>query len=145
MEAVAATKAVTLTTEIPSNPLLCLGDETRLHQLCLILLDNAIKYNHSQGTVQIRLRRTTRHRIQLVVEDSGLGIPARDLPHIFDRFYRSASSKRQASGSGLGLAIATWIVREHHGHLDAQSHVGEGSRIIVELPIHGLESDTSAP
>jgi signal transduction histidine kinase len=110
------------------------GDETRLRQLLLILLDNALKYTDPGGRVDVALERLD-GRARIVISDTGIGIPARDLPHIFDRFYRVDRAREHASGgTGLGLAIAQWIVQAHHGVIRVESDLGSGTRFQVDLP-----------
>jgi signal transduction histidine kinase len=116
------------------GPVVVTGDETRLRQLILILLDNALKYTDPGGRVDVSLEHVD-GRARLVIADTGIGIPARDLPHIFDRFYRVDRAREHASGgTGLGLAIAQWIVQAHHGSIKVESDLGKGSRFQVDLP-----------
>jgi len=77
--------------------------------------------------------------VRILVRDTGEGIPAEDLPHIFDRFWHSDRSRSRAngSGSGLDLAIARQLVEAHGGHIDVRSEVGEGTVVIVHLPLDG--------
>ena len=111
------------------------GDSGRLHQLCVILINNAIQYT-TEGEIHIRLSRIRQSAVRLEVEDTGMGIEADDLPRIFDRFYRAEKSRsRGGSGAGLGLAIAKWIVDSHHGRIDVDSRVGQGAIFRVILPI----------
>jgi signal transduction histidine kinase len=109
-----------------------LGNADSLKQLLRILLDNAIKYTPSNGSIVLR-GLAADHRWGLQVADTGCGIPAAKLPHIFERFYR-ADSSRGGEGTGLGLAIAHWIVREHGGSIEVESHEGQGSTFTVWLP-----------
>ena len=75
-------------------------------------------------------------RAELSVDDTGIGIPAEDLPHVFERFYRVDKARtREAGGSGLGLAIAKWIVDVHSGEISVTSRCGEGSRFLVWIPV----------
>ncbi|MBV9280841.1 MAG: sensor histidine kinase, partial [Chloroflexi bacterium] len=116
------------------GPVIVEGDETRLRQLLLILLDNALKYTDQGGHVDVALRRDD-NRARLMVSDTGIGIPAEDLPRIFDRFFRvDRAREHESGGTGLGLAIAKWIVDAHHGTIKAESEVGKGMRFVVDLP-----------
>jgi signal transduction histidine kinase len=110
------------------------GDGDRLKQVFRILLDNAIAYTPSGGAVTIDL--TTKGSDAIVrVRDTGVGIPEKDLPHLFDRFYRTDHARdSRTGGSGLGLAIAKAIVDAHHGSISVESRVGEGSTFTVRLP-----------
>ncbi len=106
------------------------GDPDRLHQLGVILLDNAVQYTRS-GAVTLRL--TGGHGAVLTVSDTGPGIAPEHLPHIFERFYRGTAA-RQMDGTGLGLAIARWIAEEHGGRIQVDSLPGRGSTFVVWLP-----------
>jgi two-component system OmpR family sensor kinase len=111
-----------------------LGDPDRLKQLLLNLVDNAIKYTPKGGQVTLGLRRAKGWAV-LSVTDTGVGIPAEDLPHIFERFYRVDKARsRAAGGTGLGLSIAQWIVQAHGGRIEAQSEPGKGTTFTVWLP-----------
>lgn len=112
-----------------------LGDTDALKQLLLILLDNALKYTPSGGRITIALRRVA-DEAHVVVADTGVGIPAIDLPRIFERFYQTDTA-REAGGSGLGLAIARWIAGQHAGRIEVDSHPGRGSTFTVVLPACG--------
>lgn len=111
------------------------GDPVQIRQLLLILLDNALKYNHPGGRASLTVTLTP-NTVALEVADTGPGIPKEDLPHVFNRFYRSRATTRLAPGSGLGLAIADWIVRSHRGTIRAESTSGQGTRFLVEWPRH---------
>ncbi|MER3479520.1 MAG: hypothetical protein C4327_03290 [Meiothermus sp.] len=116
-------------------PLKLEGDRDHLKQLALILLDNAIKYTPPGGKVHLALFRQGSHA-ELRVTDTGNGIAAQDLPHVFDRFYRADQSRRRdPGGSGLGLSIAQWIVEQHGGEIRLESEVGKGTTAIVRLPL----------
>jgi signal transduction histidine kinase len=114
--------------------LLVQGDAGRLEQVLVILLDNAITYNRPGGTVVVTLGRTGDQAV-LEVRDTGPGISAADLPHLFERFYRGRGAGVVAEGSGLGLAIAHGIVRAHGGRLHVHSEPGVGSCFSVLLPL----------
>ena len=114
-----------------------MGDRTRLRQLMLNLVTNAIKYTPRGGRVEVSATRRPNDEIALVVRDTGIGIAANDLPHIFDRFWRADRARSRASergGFGLGLSISQWIVQAHGGSLVAQSRLGRGSLFTVLLP-----------
>lgn len=115
-----------------ASTVVVLGDPTRLRQALLILLDNALRFTPSGGT--IRLSAVTRgNRGVLSVEDTGQGIPAAHLPHIFDRFYQ-VDSARTGSHAGLGLAIARTVVEAQGGRIAATSRSGAGTRVEISLP-----------
>jgi two-component system sensor histidine kinase CiaH len=112
------------------------GDEMRLRELLLILLDNATKFTDAAGTVGLTLEAHAGKAV-VRVRDSGSGIPPEALPHVFDRFYRADKARSQTEGgAGLGLAIAKWIVEGHRGSIRVDSYPGTGTTFTVELPIH---------
>ncbi|MDZ7288447.1 MAG: HAMP domain-containing histidine kinase [candidate division KSB1 bacterium] len=109
------------------------GDEMLMRRLILNLCDNAMKYT-SQGIISLSLKKADA-KIELTISDTGKGIPAEDLPHIFDRFYRVDKSHSSATGgSGLGLAICHWIVTAHSGRITVTSELGKGTTVRVFLP-----------
>lgn len=113
------------------------GDEDRLKQLVLILLDNALKYTPAEGSVTVALAREGDLAI-LTVADTGVGIPADDIPRVFERFYRADPARaRDPGGTGLGLSIAQWIVQQHHGEIAVVSEPGRGTTARVRLPAPG--------
>lgn len=107
------------------------GDSARLRQLLLNLLENAVKYTPEHGTVMLALT-TAGTSAAIRIGDTGIGIPKKDLPKIFERFYRVQAD---GSGSGLGLAIAKWIAEAHHGTIEVKSREKKGSTFIVLLPL----------
>jgi two-component system, OmpR family, sensor kinase len=114
-----------------------MGDRTRLRQLLLNLVTNAIKYTPRGGRVELSAARKGDREILIVVRDTGIGIAANDLPHVFDRFWRADRARSRASergGFGLGLAISQWIVQAHGGTLTVQSRLGRGTVFTVTLP-----------
>jgi len=112
------------------------GDENHLRQVINNLLDNAIKFTPAGGQVTVELSRQN-GQARLRVADTGSGIPAKELPRIFERFYRGDKSRQHADGhrgTGLGLAICQAIVSGHHGTINVESAPGKGSTFTVELP-----------
>jgi heavy metal sensor kinase len=112
------------------------GDENHLRQLINNLLDNAIKFTPAGGQVTVELSRQN-GQARLRVADTGSGIPAKELPRIFERFYMGDKSRQHANGrrgTGLGLAICQAIVSGHHGTINVESAPGKGSTFTVELP-----------
>jgi signal transduction histidine kinase len=117
------------------EPVSVRGDPGHLRQLAMILLDNAIKYTPSGGRVTIAVERQD-DRAVLSIQDTGIGVMPKDLPHIFDRFYRSdVARERDEHGSGLGLAIAEWIAQSHDGQITVQTETHMGSTFRVSLPL----------
>lgn len=119
----------------PLEPVTVMGDELRLRELLLNLLDNAVTYSHAGGQVEVQLSRAGQ-TARLSVADHGIGIRPEEQPHIFDRFYRTdAARDHSKKGSGLGLAICKWIAESHQGRIEVESKQGEGSRFTVILPV----------
>lgn len=111
------------------------ADKDRIHQLLVIILDNAIKYT-AVGKIVIR-GRLKGATVQLQIIDSGHGILPEDIPHIFDRFYRVDKARsREEGGIGLGLSIAEWIVDKHKGKITVESTVGQGTCFTILLPVN---------
>jgi heavy metal sensor kinase len=111
------------------------GDEGRLRELFMNLLDNAIRYTPATGTVSVSLRQEGPMAV-VDITDTGVGIPAEDIPFIFERFYRVDKSRSRAEGgSGLGLAICKHIAEAHAGRIEVESAVGMGSTFSVWLPL----------
>ncbi|MFQ5381253.1 MAG: sensor histidine kinase [Dehalococcoidia bacterium] len=116
------------------EPVQISGDPLRLKQLVLIVLDNALKYTASDGTIRVSLRMQDGQAV-LTVEDTGIGIAHEDLPHLFKRFYRGKEGRgHYVEGTGLGLAIARWVVDTHGGEIAITSEPGEGTAVTVRLP-----------
>ena len=107
------------------------GFKDKLARAILNVLDNAIKYT-SEGIITITLK-TVKDKVFILIKDSGMGIKAKDLPHIFDRFYR-ASSTEKISGSGIGLAITKSIVTLHKGTIEVESNKAQGVTFVIVLP-----------
>jgi two-component system, OmpR family, sensor kinase len=112
------------------------GDRDRLKQVLLNLVSNAIQYTPQGGDVFLSMRRIG-NQARIIVRDTGPGIPAEDLPHIFDRFYRAEKSRTRSttSGFGLGLSIANWIVEHHGGQIKVESKEGKGTTFVIWLTI----------
>ncbi|MBV8087260.1 MAG: response regulator [Chloroflexi bacterium] len=112
-------------------------DAMRLTRVLCNLLDNAIKYSPRGGTVRVRLSREVADAqtwVKATVTDMGVGIPADELPHIFDRFYRASNVAGRIAGTGIGLGAARQIVEQHGGSIEVESHEGHGSTFTVRLP-----------
>ena len=113
------------------------GNALLLRRLLVNLIDNGIKYNRPGGNVSVTLGlERGGNQARLVVEDTGIGIPAESLPHLFDRFYRVDKARsRDVGGTGLGLAIVKRVAEAHGGSVTAESKLGKGSRFTVVLPV----------
>ncbi|HEU5237458.1 MAG TPA: heavy metal sensor histidine kinase [Pyrinomonadaceae bacterium] len=134
-QVLAAQKDLHLTVDAKS-PITLTGDDDLLRRLVLNLLDNAVKYTPEGGEISVKLTQQNGTAL-MIVSDSGIGIPQKDLPHVFDRFYRVDKARSRAlGGAGLGLSIADWIVKAHGGELSVQSAPGKGSAFTVELPLN---------
>ncbi len=113
-----------------------LGDPKLLHQLLMIVLDNAVKFTPRGGRVKLSAA-APGGQAEVVVEDTGVGIGAEQLPHIFERFYRGDPARGRgdgARGAGLGLAIARWIADAHGAQLEVTSEPGKGTRVAIRFP-----------
>jgi two-component system, OmpR family, sensor kinase len=123
-----------------------IGDEAFLRELCLIFLENAVKYSPSHTQVDVSLKRVGGFA-QLIFKDQGIGISEEDLPHIFERFFRAVGPDTGgAKSGGLGLAIAQAIVKAHGGSIDCETAKGHGSKFTVRLPFHaGAEQLETLP
>lgn len=125
----------TLAIRHPDAPLIVQGDELRLEQVLYNLVLNAIKYSPAGGLVEIELRREGSSAV-IAVTDHGLGIPADDIPHVFDRFFRAQNASVQhISGMGIGLFLVYELVSLHGGTVGVRSTLGEGSTFMVTLPL----------
>jgi two-component system OmpR family sensor kinase len=113
------------------------GDRDRLKQVFINLVANAIQYTPQGGEVFLSLERIG-EQARVVVRDTGPGIPAEDLPHIFERFYRAEKSRtrRESTGFGLGLSIANWIVERHGGKIEVNSQEKDGTTFAIWLPLY---------
>jgi PAS domain S-box-containing protein len=126
------TKEHVLTVDFPENFPIILADETRIEQVLSNLISNAIKYA-SKGKIQIS-GQVRPEQVILTISDEGPGIDARDMPHIFDRFYRADTAVRKTKGAGLGLFLARAIVEAHGGRIWIDPQPGSGARICFSLP-----------
>ncbi|MBN4069477.1 MAG: two-component sensor histidine kinase [Alkaliphilus sp.] len=110
------------------------ADRTTLKQAIRVFIDNSIKYTQKDGTITITTMQK-RRKFTIVVEDNGVGIPKKDLPYIFNRFYRVDKSRtKESGGHGLGLAIAQLIIDRHNGNITVDSKIGVGTKIFIDLP-----------
>ena len=118
-----------------------LSMEDDAYQIIFNLVENGIKYNHAGGSVHVTVRHT-QDEAELLVEDTGMGIPQDAIEHIFERFYRVDKARsRQAGGSGLGLSIVHELVERNFGTIEVSSKEGEGTKFTVHMPYFELEED----
>lgn len=133
----ASEQAVTLTLGLPDAPVCVLADPDRLQQILYNLLGNALRHTPSAGTIRLGAESVADSLVRFTIQDTGSGIPAADLPHIFDRFYRVDKSRTHTntftSSSGLGLAIVKSLVEAHGGKVGVESRMGVGSTFWFEL------------
>src|SRR6185312_1411340 len=116
-----------------ANDTVVFADARRLEQMLTNLIDNAIKFNREGGKVTVKFERSSRD--QIMIADTGEGIPAQYLDRLFERFYRvDRARSRQVGGTGLGLAIVKHLARAHGGEVSVASEVGKGSTFTIELP-----------
>ncbi len=139
----AKSAGVALTYDAPISPIVVEGDQKRLNQLVVNLLDNAIKYTPAGGSVRLSLGVEDSNAV-IEVSDTGRGIPAASLPHIFERFYRQTDPRdSRVTGFGLGLAITKWIVDAHGGSIEAASQEGGGASFTVRLPLQKGDTESA--
>jgi signal transduction histidine kinase len=131
VEMLAEDRSITLRVLAENRPWVT-GDAGRLRQLLLIMLDNALKHTPEGGTIVVRVYKQG-NQARLQVQDSGTGIAAADLPHVFDRFYRADRARHD--GMGLGLAIGQWIAQAHGGQISAANVPEGGALFTVSLPV----------
>ena len=128
------TKQYELIREYPITPIWVEIDTDKMTQVIDNILNNAIKYSPDGGRIKVGMR-TTDAQLIISISDEGLGIPKKDLPRIFDRFYRVDKARSRAQGgTGLGLAIAKEIIKQHKGFIWAKSEYGKGSTFTIVLP-----------
>ena len=135
-ELLAEQAGVTVELRMPDAPVVLAVDRSRLRQLILNLVENAVKYTPRGGHVSVELE-VSDGRVLLVVADTGIGIAPGDLPHIFDRFWRVDQARTRTGerpGVGLGLAISKWIAEAHGGTIDVHSRPGRGTTFTVRFP-----------
>ncbi|NLC03096.1 MAG: HAMP domain-containing histidine kinase [Tissierellia bacterium] len=127
----AKTNNINFVVDIDQDPIYIIGDENRIKQVLINLLDNAFKFTNEDGIVRLSAIKEGNHLV-LEVEDNGIGIPAEDLPNIVEKFYKGKHSK---SHSGIGLSICDEIVKLHDGKMTIESEVDKGTLIKVFLPL----------
>lgn len=131
----ASDRGIDLAPEVPAEPVRAFIDADRMQQVLHNLLENAIRYTEPEGRIRVRLRSAPEEALIEVI-DTGIGIPPRDQPHVFARFFRSDRARRAyPGGSGLGLSIVRWIVEAHKGRVEVESVPDAGTTFRVRLPL----------
>jgi signal transduction histidine kinase len=137
---------LTITATTREDALEVMGDPMRLRQLFLNLVTNAIKYTARGGPVELSMEADA-GVVTFIVRDTGIGIAAADLPHLFERFWRADRVRSRGSergGFGLGLSICQWIAQAHGGTITVASRLGRGSTFTVTLPVADAGVDDAA-
>ncbi|HET9708484.1 MAG TPA: ATP-binding protein [Gemmatimonadales bacterium] len=141
-ELLAEPAGIAVSADAPVDPVIVPVDGSRIRQLVMNLLTNAVKYTPAGGRVRLWLEQDD-GRVRFGVSDTGIGIAPGDLPHIFDRFWRADSARTRTGerpGVGLGLAICKWIAEAHGGTIEVQSRPGRGTTFSVTLPMGSPET-----
>lgn len=125
--------------EIPDNIPMITVDRDKLKQVIENLLTNASKYTHKGGSITLEAK-TTAHDLLIRIEDTGTGIPAEYVSHIFEKFYRVPGTENSGIGTGLGLSICKRIIDMHNGRIEVESQMGEGSSFTISIPLHNTRS-----
>lgn len=137
MKQKATKQEINILSNFTQDEILLRADKGAIKELITILLDNAVKFNKRKGTVEISVSKQDK-KVEIKVKDTGMGISEKDLPFVFDRFYKVDNSRTRkiSDGYGLGLSIAKEIVDLHKGSISVKSKLGEGSTFLVALPIN---------
>ena len=128
-------KGIAVDRDFPREPVIFEGDDSQIQQLIVNLILNSVQAIHGKGTIRISVNRKRDNgadKVHLMIADTGIGIPEKDLPKIFDPFYTARKNK----GFGLGLSISKRIVEKHNGTIRVKSEVGQGTTFFVEMPAH---------
>lgn len=127
-------KDIRISEDVSASTPLVMANGGALERLFLMLLENAVKYTEKGGSIHVHCNGGPEKAL-VEIRDTGIGISEKDLPHIFERFYRADQARsREPGGAGLGLAIARWIVDIHGGSIEASSQPGQGTTVQVSLP-----------
>jgi heavy metal sensor kinase len=138
-EKLARTHGLKFDASVPDDPVFIQADADTLRRALLILLDNAVKYTPTDGSVRIMLETNGGFAV-ISVADTGIGIAKQEVNHIFDRFWRADKARsREQGGAGLGLSIAKWIIDIHGGSIDVKSEPGKGSIFHLRIPLDRVE------
>lgn len=138
----ATERGIHLTLDAPATLRPITGDRNKLHQILTNLIGNALKFTPADGTIAVTVEAPRPDCQQVIISDSGCGIPPEELPRIFEKFFRGNGIPLETRGAGLGLAIVRTLVELHGGQVSVESRVGAGSRFVVSLPatVHPTDS-----
>jgi len=136
MQSKASEDGIQIQIDIPADFPTLEADRDKFKQLMLNLLSNAIKYNRPHGSVTMKAAASEKELL-ITVQDTGIGIPDKGLPNLFQKFYRVQDSEGKVAGTGLGLSICKQIVQGHGGRIEVNSRLGEGTDFIIHLPRKG--------
>ncbi len=140
MEMEARRRGQKLTMSIDASLPVFFGDRERIEQVFINLLSNAVKYTPDNGKIEFSAEKTDEGFVKITVADNGIGIPEKDIPRLFERFYRVDKARsREMGGTGLGLAIAKEIVEHYNGHIELKSAYKKGTTVSVFLPLDSSE------
>lgn len=146
MQLTVADRGHTLTVDTPEDALMVVGDRERIEQVVINILSNSVKYTAAGGHIGLSAYAVKDNRVQIKVEDNGVGIPAEDVPRLFERFYRVDKARsREAGGTGLGLAIAKEIIEQHEGKIALASEYGNGTVVTITLPTDLAPTEEGGP
>jgi signal transduction histidine kinase len=135
--------SVRLDLDLGPDPVLVIGDADQLERLTVNLLGNAVKFSPAGSVVRASVDRQDGEAV-LTVADRGMGIPRDEVPHLFDRFFRSSNARRaEVQGSGLGLAIVKEVVDHHDGRIEVASEEGVGTTVRARLPLQAPATSPS--
>ena len=137
MQTKADENSVNVMIDVKKNTPLIEADQDKIKQVILNLLSNAIKYNKAGGSVTLRAKKE-KEKMHIEVVDTGYGIPAEAMPHLFKKFFRVHETESKIAGTGLGLSITKQIVQGHKGTIEVKSKSGEGTTFIIRIPLKAI-------
>src|ERR1035437_7569827 len=133
----AQAKNITLSRELPEEEVLIDADKERISQTIGRLLNNAVKFTNEKGRIKV-IAKNLFNEFEIIISDTGIGIPEADLPYIFQKFYRVSRPGTEIPGTGLGLAFVKQIIYLHKGFITVQSEVGKGTTFAIKLPKNNI-------
>lgn len=146
VKVLASEKDLSLRVEWDGEPLWISGNADHLRRLWLVLLDNAVKYTPPGGTITVSVKTPDSGSVYIEVADTGIGIAEKDLPHVFERFFRADEARTKGvGGTGLGLSIARWVAEAHDATIGVRSVVGRGSVFYVDFPRLAVSGSDAVP